>query len=146
MPNGTNVSQLLSIISQIRAARAAEEFEQMSAAELMQRIAEAYSDDKDEQRQILYALAVQHNPALTPERIERARRQLESVGIGGFDSESLLAMYNDPVFAEFEEAEAELETAMKALGEPITEASERAWDDFKCAWETFAIWPLPPDQ
>ncbi len=84
--------------------RAAEEFDQMSKGELMRRTAESYSDDKEEQRLAMYALAVCINPAPTPERIERARRELESLGIGGFDSESLLAMYNDPIYAEFEEA------------------------------------------
>ncbi len=44
-------------------------------------------------------------------------------------------MYNDPVFAEFEKANAELEKALKALGEPITDAPQRAWDNYERARE-----------
>ncbi len=130
-----NISEVLSIISQIESARASEECEKMTAAELMRRIAEHSSDDKHQQRLILYALAVQHNLAPTPERIESAQRQLESLGIGGFNSESLLAMYNDPVFAEFEKANAEWEKTFEALGQPVTDAPKRAWDDYERAWK-----------
>ncbi len=44
-------------------------------------------------------------------------------------------MYNHPVFAEFEKANAELEKALEALGEPVTDASERAWDNYERACE-----------
>ncbi len=73
--------------------------------------------------------------APTPERIEGARQELESLGIGGFDSESLLAMYDDPVFAEFEKANAELEKTLEAFAEPLSDASERAWEDYERACE-----------
>lgn len=61
-----NIAQALAIISQIESARASESLEDLTDAELLQRIAEFYSDDENERRLVLYALAVQGNPAPTP--------------------------------------------------------------------------------
>lgn len=126
-----NIAEALAIISQIESARASESLEDLTDAELLQRIAEFYSDDENERRLVLYALAVQGNPAPTPERIERACRELESLGIDGFDSDSLLAMYVSPAYHEFERACAECD----ALSERHFEGPDADWEAFERACE-----------
>ncbi len=57
----------------------------------------------------------------------RTRAELESIGFDGFDSDNLLAMLNDPVFAEFERAAVAGDKASDALGEYFTDAPEADW-------------------
>jgi hypothetical protein len=97
----------VSVIAEIRRSRASEDLESLSDAELIEGLAEAFTDVPDERRLIACAFALKS--AVFGREIDPVCKLLEEIGISDFDPQQLIEARRSTYFEDFQRALKELD-------------------------------------